>query len=96
MKLRSLLSYSLLSLVTLALIAGCTNPAIYIKTTTETEAASAVTSVDAVRLGYSAWPRWFPWQVSQEQGIFKAESASVNLQWFDGYLESISTLTAGH
>jgi NitT/TauT family transport system substrate-binding protein len=45
-------------------------------------------------LGFSAWPGWFPWQVTQEQNIFEANKASVDLKWFDGYLESISTLAA--
>ena len=92
---RSPLSYIFLFLLTLSLAASCTNPAVYIKTTTETEAVAATTSVGAIHLGFSAWPGWFPWQVAQEQGIFKAENAPVDLKWFDGYLESISTLTSG-
>ncbi|NJO39248.1 MAG: ABC transporter substrate-binding protein [Cyanobacteria bacterium RU_5_0] len=93
MKLRSPLSYCVLFLITLSFIVGCTNPAVYIKTTTELEAASSSVA-GAVRLGFSAWPGWFPWQVAQEQGIFEATNVPVELKWFDGYLESISTLTA--
>ena len=93
MKLRSLLSYFAIFCVTLIFIVGCTNPAVYIKTTTELQAAPSVAG--AVRLGFSAWPGWFPWQVAQEQGIFEANNVDVDLKWFDGYLESISTLTAG-
>lgn len=95
MKRRSIFTTLLLFLVSLTLASSCTNPAVYIQTTTETEAASAAVSADAVNLGFSAWPGWFPWQVAQEQGIFKAKNAPVDLKWFDGYLESISTLTAG-
>jgi NitT/TauT family transport system substrate-binding protein len=94
MKMCSPLCYCILFFVTLSLVIGCTNPAVYIKTTTEMEAASSV-AAGAVRLGFSAWPGWFPWQVAQEQGIFKANNVSVDLKWFDGYLESINTLTAG-
>jgi len=94
MKMRSPLSYILLFLVTLTFAVSCTNPAVYIKTTTEMQEASSV-AAGAVRLGFSAWPGWFPWQVAQEQGIFKANNVPVDLKWFDGYLESISTLTAG-
>lgn len=93
-QMRSPLSYCILFLVTFALIVGCTNPAVYIKTTNETDAASSA-GVGAVRLGFSAWPGWFPWQVAQDEGIFKANTVPVDLKWFDGYLESISTLTAG-
>ena len=94
MKQHSLLTYCILFLITLSLAVGCVNPAIYIKTTTETETTSSSVA-GAVRLGFSAWPGWFPWQVSQEQKIFEANQVAVNLKWFDGYLESISTLTAG-
>ncbi|MBD2039887.1 ABC transporter substrate-binding protein [Microcoleus sp. FACHB-672] len=94
MRVRSPLSFCILFLVTLTFVVGCVNPAIYIKTTTETETAASV-SAGSVRLGFSAWPGWFPWQVAQEQGIFQANSVPVDLKWFDGYLESISTLTAG-
>jgi NitT/TauT family transport system substrate-binding protein len=25
----------------------------------------------AIKLGFSAWPGWFPWQVAKEAGIFE-------------------------
>jgi NitT/TauT family transport system substrate-binding protein len=76
------------------LIVGCTNPAVYIKTTNEMQASTA-TETGAVRLGFSAWPGWFPWQVAKDEGLFEQNNVPVDLKWFDGYLESISTLTAG-
>lgn len=91
---KSPLCYIIAFLVTLTFTIGCTNPAVYIKTTNEMNSTSSV-GVGAVRLGFSAWPGWFPWQVAQDEGIFTANKASVDLKWFDGYLESISTLTAG-
>ncbi len=92
MKLRSLLTHIALFAISLAIAASCTNPATYITTTTDA-ASSGGNSVDN-SLGFSAWPGWFPWQVAQEQKIFEANKASVGLKWFDGYLESINTLTA--
>ncbi|MCT7952417.1 ABC transporter substrate-binding protein [Ancylothrix sp. C2] len=91
MKLRSLLSYIALFLVSLTLAVSCTNPAVYITTTNSSETASGT----GVRLGFSAWPGWFPWQVAAEQKIFEANNVQVDLKWFDGYLDSINTLTAG-
>jgi NitT/TauT family transport system substrate-binding protein len=91
---KSPLSYFILFLVSFTLVVGCTNPTVYIKTTNETDTASSA-GAGAVRLGFSAWPGWFPWQVAQEEGIFKANNAQVDLKWFDGYLESINALTAG-
>lgn len=93
MRKRSLLSYIIIFFLTLTLAIGCGNPASNIKKTNETTSTSSENA--QVRLGYSAWPGWFPWQVSQEEGIFTANNISVDLKWFDGYLESISTLTAG-
>jgi len=49
----------------------------------------------AVRIGYSAWPGWFPWAVTEAKGLFGAAGASTKLQWFDGYLDSINALNAG-
>lgn len=94
MKRRSLLSYLLIFLVSLTFTVAC-NPAGSIKTTTETDSAPTTASSGAVvRLGFSAWPGWFPWQVAQDEGIFKANNVSVDLKWFDGYLESINALSA--
>ena len=93
MKLRSLLTYIVFFLLGLTLTVSCTNPATYIVTTTDA-ASSSSNNENIASLGFSAWPGWFPWQVAQEQKIFDANKASVNLKWFDGYLESISALTA--
>jgi NitT/TauT family transport system substrate-binding protein len=95
LRIQSFFSYFTIFLIALTLAVGCVNPAIYIKTTTESDTtSSSVAGTGAASLGFSAWPGWFPWQVAQEQKIFDANKASVALKWFDGYLESISTLTA--
>nr|ART39626.1 J194 [uncultured bacterium] len=48
-----------------------------------------------IKLGFSAWPGWFPWQVAEEAGIFKQAGVNVELVWFEGYLDSINALAAG-
>lgn len=48
-----------------------------------------------LRLGYSAWPGWFPWAVTEAKGLFGKAGVNVKLQWFDGYLDSINALNAG-
>lgn len=93
MKARSPLSYILIFLITLTFSVSCRNPASNIKTTTGSDASAP--TAGQVRLGFSAWPGWFPWQVAQDQGIFKQHNVPVDLKWFDGYLESINTLNAG-
>ena len=41
-----------------------------------------------VRLGFSAWPGWFPWQVAQEQGLFAKNGVTVDLKYFESYTDS--------
>ncbi|MCS6813089.1 MAG: ABC transporter substrate-binding protein [Cyanobacteria bacterium] len=94
MQRRHLLTSILLFLASIVLVVSCTNPASQIPTSTGTS-PSPSTGGATVSLGFSAWPGWFPWQVAQEAQIFAQVNAKVDLKWFDGYLESINTLTAG-
>lgn len=48
-----------------------------------------------ITLGFSAWPGWFPWQVAQEQGLFKKNNVDVELKYFDSYTDSINALSSG-
>lgn len=80
--LRRTLSLLLLATLGGGLLASCQQPA---------EEGSAA----PVRIGYSAWPGWFPWKVSEEKGLFEQAGVPVTLQWFDGYLDSINALNAG-
>ena len=50
---------------------------------------------ETLKLGFSAWPGWFPWQVAEEAGLFKKNGLNVKLTWFPGYLDSINALAAG-
>ncbi|GAA4454537.1 ABC transporter substrate-binding protein [Phytohabitans houttuyneae] len=49
-----------------------------------------------VRLGFSAWPGWFPWQVAQEQGLFAKNGVTVDLKYFDSYTDSLTALSTGN
>jgi NitT/TauT family transport system substrate-binding protein len=49
-----------------------------------------------VRLGFSAWPGWFPWQVAQDEKVFANHNLKVDLRWFDGYFQSINNLAINH
>ncbi len=60
-----------------------------------TACGKAPSSDTPVRIGYSAWPGWIPWKVTEDKGLFKAAGVPVTLQWFDGYLDSIQALNAG-
>ncbi|MBW4664259.1 MAG: ABC transporter substrate-binding protein [Chroococcus sp. CMT-3BRIN-NPC107] len=94
MRLRSLFTYIALFVVGLTLTVSCTNPAANISTDSAPVSSSAGSGESIASLGFSAWPGWIPWQVAQERNIFEIHKASVDLKWFDGYLESINTLAA--
>lgn len=48
-----------------------------------------------IKLGFSAWPGWFPWQVAQEQGLFAKNNVDVDVQYFDSYTDSLNALATG-
>ncbi len=82
------------------ILAACSTAAT--STPTPAPAASAAATTGApvatgspIKLGFSAWPGWFPWQVAEEAGIFKAAGVNVDLVWFEGYLDSINALAGG-
>jgi NitT/TauT family transport system substrate-binding protein len=70
-----------LTLVTVAAVGACST--------------KPLTSNLVIRLGFSAWPGWFPWQVAQEQGMFAANGINVDLRWYDNYTDSLKALAAG-
>jgi NitT/TauT family transport system substrate-binding protein len=60
-----------------------------------TAAPGGTGETPTVKLGFSAWPGWFPWQVAQEQGLFAKNGLNVNLRYFDSYTDSINALSSG-
>jgi len=48
-----------------------------------------------IRLGFSAWPGWFPWQVAKDQGFFDAAGVKVDITYFESYTDSLNALSAG-
>ncbi len=67
---------------------GCSDRSTPVKT-------PALPNPNGIKLGFSAWPGWFPWQVAQEKELFQQAKVDVNLQWFDNYLDSIAALNNG-
>jgi NitT/TauT family transport system substrate-binding protein len=60
------------------------------------DSASAAGSKATVRLGFSAWPGWFPWQVAQEKGLFAKNGVTVDLKYFESYTDSLTALSTGN
>ncbi len=59
------------------------------------ESGGAPASTEPLRLGYSAWPGWFPWAVADQAGIFDEFGVDVELIYFSDYLSSLDALAAG-
>jgi len=60
------------------------------------DSATAADGQTTVRLGFSAWPGWFPWQVAQEQGLFAKNGVTVDLKYFESYTDSLTALSTGN
>jgi NitT/TauT family transport system substrate-binding protein len=89
MKRRSLITSTLIFSLSLSVMLGCSKPS------SENKVASPPKAID-LKLGFSAWPGWFPWQVTQEKGLFQKNKIGVDLQWFDSYVDSITALNDGN
>ena len=60
-----------------------------------TDDPAASSSDDPITLGYSAWPGWFPWAVTEEAGIFDEVGVDVELTYFADYLTSLEAMATG-
>ena len=52
-------------------------------------------TVDSIKVGYSAWPGWFPLAVAEKAGIFDQVGLDVDLVYFADYIASIDAMAAG-
>ena len=60
-------------------------------TTSPSSEGGAVT----LKVGYSAWPGWFPLAVAEQEGIFEQAGVDVELTYFADYISSLDALVAG-
>ncbi len=88
MKRRSILTASFLFVFCLSVTVGCTSPTSQVQPQNNPK-------IDSMSLGFSAWPGWLPWQVSQDKEVFDRDKINVNLKWFDNYNDSIAALNSG-
>jgi NitT/TauT family transport system substrate-binding protein len=75
----------LVTLAALLLAAGCSGTS-----------ASGGSSAATIRIGFSAWPGWFPWQVAQDEGLFAKNGVKVDLKYFESYTDSLTALSTGN
>lgn len=88
MQRRSLLTALGLFFASLLIVVGCTDPQ-------SSPNGTSAGGNETVVMGFSAWPGWIPWQIAEEQDLFRQNGVNVSLRWFDGYLDSINALAAG-
>jgi NitT/TauT family transport system substrate-binding protein len=62
---------------------------------TASDEGGSAPSGEAITIGYSAWPGWFVWAVTEEQGIFEDVGVNVELRYFTDYLGSLDAMAAG-
>jgi len=58
-------------------------------------AGTGPAEVDSIKIGYSAWPGWFPLAVAEQAGIFDQVGLDVDLVYFADYIASIDAMAAG-
>lgn len=68
--------------------------------TSEATGSSAASGADTasgepIKIGYSAWPGWFPLAIAEKEGLFAEAGVNVELQFFADYLGSLDAMSAG-
>lgn len=79
------------AVVSLALVAGACGGS-----SSSSSSGASSSSGSAIRLGFSAWPGWFPWQVAEEKGLFAKHGVNVKLTYFESYTDSLNALASGN
>jgi NitT/TauT family transport system substrate-binding protein len=98
MKRRSVFTSAGLFLVSISLIVSCSQPT---QQKVNPDIAGAATlpapssNSKILRLGFSNWPGWMPWQVTESAKLFKSDKATLVPVWYDEYLKGIGALVAG-
>lgn len=68
-------------------------------TAAETEEATETTvadSVEPIKIGYSAWTGWYPWQIAQEKGFFEQEGVNAEVVYFPVYSDQFQAYSSGN
>ena len=82
-------------LLAASLVASCGSDSDGAKDAGATADGGAEAGTDTIKIGYSAWPGWFPLAVAEEKGLFEAAGLDVELTYFADYTASLDALVAG-
>ena len=56
---------------------------------------SSTVTPGTITIGYSDWPGWTCWDITQKEGFFKKHNVNVTLKWFGTYTDSLNAFQAG-
>ncbi|MEL7224676.1 MAG: ABC transporter substrate-binding protein [Cyanobacteria bacterium P01_D01_bin.36] len=91
MKRRRLVSLCLAFFCTMLVTVGCGGA----PDSTAGDASGDTAEAPPIVIGYSNWAGWWPWAIAEQEGLFEANGITVEMRWFDGYVESMEAFAAG-
>lgn len=78
-----------LLLVVVLILAACG------KSANPTSSTTNSGNSNVIKIGYSALPSWYLWNLVEAKGFFKEHGVNVQLVWFPVYADSLSALNTG-
>ena len=57
--------------------------------------SGSASSGDTIKIGYSAWPGWFPLTVAEQEKVYEDAGIDVEMVYFTDYTASLDALAAG-
>ncbi len=82
-------------LLTAGLLAGCGGSDSAGSDDGGSGASGSGGSGETIKIGYSAWPGWFPLTVAEQEDLFAEAGVDVELVYFADYTASLDALVAG-
>lgn len=92
---RQLLSTFSIFFLSLILAISCSQTPEVDQTDQPVDQPTTVTEEKPIVIGYSNWAGWWPWAITEQEGIFAKNNVNVEMKWFDGYIESMEALATG-
>jgi len=85
---RSFIQASALTTATTLLTLSCS------RTQTSSSPSTSESSDQPIRLGFNLWPGAIPWQIAEDQGLFKANGVNAEITWFEVLGDQINAFNA--
>lgn len=89
---RRIVSTLAVAAMTAGLLAGCGSSG---GSSGSSEGGSSSSDGKVIKIGYSAWPGWFPLTVAEQEETFAEAGVKVEMVYFTDYTASLDALAAG-